>query len=63
MDKEAEIINDIINDKIESHPGMGDLDGDSYDITEALETCINDIPKEMQSYYDEAGERIWENID
>jgi hypothetical protein len=62
IDKEAERINDIMNDKIENHPGMN-LDGYCYNSAEALETCTNEIAKGMEPYYDEAGKRIWENID
>jgi hypothetical protein len=62
IDKEAEKINDIMNQKIEGHPGM-ELDGYCYDSTESLEGCTNEIAKEMEPYYDEAGERVWENID
>ena len=63
IDKEAEKINDIMNDKIESHPGLGDIDGYCYNSVEALERCTDGIAEEIQPYYDEAGKRIWENID
>lgn len=62
IDKEAEKINDIMNNKIENHPGM-DLDGYCYNSAETLEGCTNEIAKEMEPYYDEAGKRIWKNID
>jgi hypothetical protein len=62
IDKEAEKINDIMNRKIENHPRM-DLGGYCYNSAEALDGCTNEIAKEMEPYYDEAGKRIWEDID
>jgi hypothetical protein len=63
IDKEAEKINDIMNDKIENHPGMGDLDGYCYNSAETLGKCTDEIAKEMQPYYVDAGKRIWGSID
>jgi len=63
IDREAERINDIMNQKIQNHPGLSDFDGYCYDSVEALEQCQNEIANEMEPYYDEAGERVWDNID
>ena len=63
IDREAERINDIIDQKIQNHPGLSDFDGYCYNSVEALELCQNEIVNEMDPYYEEAGERIWDNID
>ena len=62
IDKEAEKINDIMNDKIENHPGM-DLDGYCFDSAEALEKCTNEIAKEMEPFMMKQEKRIWESTD
>jgi hypothetical protein len=63
IDREAERINEIMNQKIQNDPGLSDLDGYCYESVDALEQCEKEIANEMQSYYDEAGERIWEGLD
>lgn len=63
IDREAERINDIIDQKIQNHPGLSDFNGYCYNNVEALEQCENKIATEMEPYYDEAGERIWDNVD
>src|SRR5512144_2618275 len=63
IDREAERINDIIDQKIQNHPGLSDFGGYCYNSVEALEQCQNEIANEMEPYYDEAGKRIWDNID
>ena len=62
IDKEAEKINDIMNQKIENHPGM-DLGGYCYNSVESLDGCTSELAKEMEPYYNEAGKRVWGNID
>ena len=63
IDREAERINDIIDQKIQNHPGLSDFDGYCYNSVEALEQCQNEIANEMEPYYDEAGKRVWDNTD
>ena len=43
IDKEAERINDIIDQKIKSHHGLDDIYSYCYDSVEALEQCQNEI--------------------
>jgi hypothetical protein len=62
IDREAERINEILNEKIQNHPGLSDPDGYCYNSVAALEQCENEIANEMEHYYDKAGERIWENM-
>jgi hypothetical protein len=63
IDRESERINEIMNQKIQNHPGLSDLDGYCYKSVDALEQCEKEIANEMQPYYDEAGKRIWEDLD
>ena len=37
--EEADKINDIMDNKIENHPGLGDIDGYCYNSVESLEKC------------------------
>ena len=62
INREAERINDILNEKIQNHPGLSDSDGYCYNSVAALEQCEKEITNEMKPYYDEAGKRVWENI-
>lgn len=61
--EEADKINDIMNQKIENHPGLSDLDGYCYNNVEALEKCQKDVAEEMEPYYEDAGKRLSDKID
>lgn len=61
--EEADKINDIMDNKIENHPGLGDLDGYCYNSVEALEKCQKDVAEEMEPYYEDAGKRLSDKID
>ena len=61
--EEADKINDIMNQKIENHPGLSDVDGHCYNSIEALEKCQKDVTEEMEPYYEEAGKRLSDKID
>jgi hypothetical protein len=61
--EEADKINDIMNNKIESHPGLSDLDGYCYNSVEALEKCQKDVAEEMEPNYEDAGERLADKFD
>ena len=61
--EEADNINDIMDKKIENHPGLGDLDGQCYNSVEALEKCQKDVAEEMEPYYEDTGERLADKID
>jgi hypothetical protein len=61
--EEADKINDIMNNKIESHPGLSDIDGYCYNSVESLEKCQKDVAEEMEPYYEDAGERLADKID
>lgn len=63
IDKEAERINDIIDQKIQSHPGLDDIYSYCYDSVEALLQCQNEVAEEMEPYYEDAGKRITEKIE
>ena len=61
--EEADKINDIMNQKIENHPGLSDVDGHCYNSIEALEKCQKEVTEEMEPYYEEAGKRLSDKID
>lgn len=61
--EEADKINDIMDKKIENHPGLSDLNGYCYNSVEALEKCQKDVAEEMEPYYQDAGERLADKID
>lgn len=61
--EEADKINDIMDKKIENHPGLSDVDGHCYNSIEALEKCQKDVAEELEPYYEEAGERLSDKID
>ena len=63
IDKEAERINDIIDQKIKSHPGLGDIYSYCYDSVEALQQCQSEIVEEMEPYYEDAGKHIGDKIE
>jgi hypothetical protein len=63
IDKEAERINDIIDQKIQSHPGLGNIYSYCYDSVEALLQCQNEVVEEMEPYYEDAGKRIGDKIE
>jgi len=61
--EEADKVNDIMNKKIENHPGLSDLDGYCYNSVEALEKCQKDLAEKMEPYYEDAGEHLADKID
>ena len=63
IDKEAERINDIMDQKIKSHPGLDDIYSYCYDSVEALLQCQSEIVEEMEPYYEDAGKRIGDKIE
>jgi hypothetical protein len=63
IDKEAEKINDIIDQKIKCHPGLGDIYSYCYDSVEELLQCQNEIVEVMEPYYEDAGKRITDKIE
>jgi L-ribulose-5-phosphate 3-epimerase UlaE len=63
IDKEAEKINDIMDQKIKIHPGLGDIYSYCYDSVEELLQCQNEIVEEMEPHYEDAGKRITDKIE
>jgi hypothetical protein len=61
--EEADKINDIMNQKIENHPGLSDVDGHCYNSIEALEKCQKDVAEEMEPYYEDTGKRLSDKLD